>query len=50
MVSFLFLPLALFKWGGAGAGAVVGIYELGGGWDSTAMGCTGVKTTWGSDG
>ena len=47
-VAFAFLPLALFGWGSAGA--MVGFCGLGGGWDSSEMGFTGVNTTWGIDG
>ena len=46
-VALVFLPLALLGWGGVGVGAVVGLCGPGGGWDSTMIGCTGVKTTWG---
>ena len=49
-MASVFLSLALFKWGGAGAGAVVGFCGPGGAWDVTAMGCIGVKITWGVDG
>ena len=50
-MDFAFFPLALFGWGGVGAGAVFGFCRPGGGRDSTAMGCsTGVKTTWGISG
>ena len=47
MVALVFFPLALLGWGGAGTGVVVGLCGLGGGQDSTAIGCTGVNTTWG---
>ena len=50
MVALAFFHLALFGWGGAGAGAVVGFCGPGRGWDSIAMGCIGVKTTWGIGG
>ena len=49
-MALVFLPLALFGWGSVGAGAMVVFGGPGGGWDSTEMGCIGVKTTWGIDG
>ena len=46
-VALELFPLALLGWGGAGAGAAVALCGPSGGWDSTAIGCTGVNTTWG---
>ena len=49
-MALAFFPLALFGWGGADAGAAVGLCGPGGGRDSTAIGCTGVSTAWGMAG